>query len=455
MPPNFFSGLSSVAAFAMGVKTIVSEINSLANQIAPFFVCIAFVLLVFGIMRGFLQNDTRHFFGNLLRVVILVVLIGNWQTMASIVTNAVTAFCNGQTSSNFFGTTSGGAPGTGQLNLAQLQNTIFEKGLGLIASESALQELLNMLSPINHAVCVVLFGIYLLALLLCELIVALMNLIQQCLLIFLGLYVPIGFAEFSIPSLRGQAEGFFKTYIGVQCWPIGWLFVNIVTIALFQGLAAPNPEDPGQIVLAIVVCVPILLWVVIGYALAPFYAQKIVMRGGAEIQAFAGAMISAVGGTSGAVYGGAFALTRGAQSGLNRLAQAIRTRRSDGDSNSRSAINNGDQGNDSSGDQGANAENVDNHLWPERRETQSGGAVNGGVLGGGDKARALVWGITKVIDAGEFASKTVGNVAGTLGSLVADASGNRIGPERNFSFPQIRRNRPNRSSQRAADYLNQ
>lgn len=455
MLPNFFSGLSSVASFVSGVQNIVSEMNSLANQIAPFFVCIAFVLLVFGTMRGFLQNDTRHFFGNLVRVVILVAMIGNWQTMATIITSAVNAFCNGQTSSNFFATTNGGAPGTGQLNLAQLQKTIFDKGLGLIASESAWQQLLNMLSPLNHALCLVLFGIYLLALLVCELIVALMNLLQQCLLIFLGLYVPIGFAEFSIPSLRGQAEGFFKTYIGVQCWPIGWLFVNIVTIALFQGLASPNPEDPGQIILAIVVCVPIVLWVVIGYALAPFYAQKIVVRGGAELQAFAGAMISAVGGTSGAVYGEAFALGRGANLGLNRLAHAIGNRNRDGGSGSRLANSNDDPGNDPNGHQGSYAENLDKHLRPEHREVQQGGAANRAILAGGDKARALVWGITKVIGAGEFASKTVGNVATTLGSLVADASGNRIGPERNFSFPQIRRNRPNRSSQRAADYLNQ
>src|SRR5580692_7094549 len=129
MPPNFFSGLSSVAAFAMGVKTIVSEINSLANQIAPFFVCIAFVVLVFGCMRGFLQNDTKHFFGNLLRVVILVVLIGNWQVIEGSVNNAVNAFCNLQVNANFF--TSTNTTGTGHLNLANLELAISTKAVGV------------------------------------------------------------------------------------------------------------------------------------------------------------------------------------------------------------------------------------------------------------------------------------------------------------------------------------
>src|SRR5580692_7284035 len=129
MPPNFFSGLSSVAAFAMGVKTIVSEINSLANQIAPFFVCIAFVLLVFGSMRGFLQNDTKHFFGNLLRVVILVVLMGNWPVIEGSINNAVNALCNLQVNSNFFAATN--ANSAGHLNLADLELTISTKAVGV------------------------------------------------------------------------------------------------------------------------------------------------------------------------------------------------------------------------------------------------------------------------------------------------------------------------------------
>jgi hypothetical protein len=454
MLSNLFSSFGPVASFLSGLQQILPTMNSLAGQVAPFLICIAFVLLVFGSMRGFLQNDTKHFFGNLLRVVILVVLVGNWPVIEGSINNAVNAFCNLQVNSNFF--TSTNATGAGRLNLANLELIISEKAAGVKSSQPGWQQaLMALVSPITHPLCQILYGIYLLALLLCELIAVGMNLLQQCILIFLNLYVPIGFAEFSIPSLRGQAETFFKAYLGVQCWPIGWVLANIVTVALLQGLTPPNPEDSGAIVIAIIVCVPVLIWMMIGYILAPFYVQKIVMRGGGEIQAFAGAMIAAVGGTTGAVYGQAFALGRGATLGLSPLTQAVRTRDPgrNGGSTRRPMDAGDDQGKGHSDEQGATAENLLGHVVPGFNEIQPGGDA---MARAGDKARALGgWGLTKVIDAGEFAARTAGNVASTVGSLVADASGNRIGPERYFSFPQIRQNKPNRSSQRAANYVNQ
>jgi hypothetical protein len=198
MLSNLFSSFGPVASFLSGLQQILPTMNAVAGQVAPFLVCIAFVLLVFGSMRGFLQNDTKHFFGNLLRVVILVVLIGNWPVIAGSVNNAVSAFCNLQVNSNFFTSTS--ATGAGHLNLANLELTISTKAVGVTSSQPAWQQaLMAIVSPITHPLCQILYGIYLLALLLCELIAVGMNLLQQCILIFLNLYVPIGFAEFSIP----------------------------------------------------------------------------------------------------------------------------------------------------------------------------------------------------------------------------------------------------------------
>jgi len=454
MLSNLFSNFGPVASFLSGLQQILPTMNVLAAQVAPFLICVAFVLLVFGSMRGFLQNDTKHFFGNLLRVVILVVLIGNWPRIEGSINNGVNAFCNLQINSNFFTATN--ASSSGHLNLTALELTISTKAVGAKSTEPGWQQaLMAVVSPITHPLCQILYGIYLLALLLCELIAVGMNLLQQCILIFLSLYVPIGFAEFSIPSLRGQAETFFKAYLGVQCWPVGWVLANIVTVALLQGLTPPNPEDSGAIVIAIIVCVPVLIWMVIGYILAPFYVQKIVMRGGGEIQAFAGAMIASVGGTTGAVYGQAFAIGRRATLGLSQLPQAVRNfdAGSNGGSTRRPMDAGDDQGKGYGDEPGATAENLLGHLVPGLNEIQSGGDA---MARAGDKARAVGgWGLTKVMDAGEFAARTAGNVASTLGSLVADASGNRIGPERYFSFPQIRQNKPNRSSQRAANYVNQ
>jgi hypothetical protein len=453
MLPNLFSSFGSIVSFLSGLQQILPQMNSIAKQVAPFFVCIAFVILVFGSMRGFLQNDTKHFFGNLLRVVILVVLIGNWQLIESFVNSAVGAFCTLQISSNFFASTN--LTGGGHLNLTNLEQSISAKAVGVKSSQPGWQQaIVAILSPITHPLCQILYGIYLLALLLCELIAVGMNLLQQCILIFLELYVPIGFAEFSIPSLRGQAETFFKAYLGIQCWPIGWVLANIVTVALLQGLTPPNPEDSGAIVIAIIVCVPVLIWMVIGYILAPFYVQKVVMRGGAEIQAFAGAMIAGVGGTTGAMYGEAFAIGKGAAFGLNQLAQGVGSRNAGNRPSARRSLDdNSNQVKESNGEQGPGAENLLGHLVPGLNEVHQGWDAIGAA---GDKARAIgVLGLTRVMGAGEYAARTAGNMASSLGALVADASGNRIGPERNFSLPQRRRSAPNRSSQRAANYLNQ
>jgi hypothetical protein len=450
MPSNLFSGVTS---FLSGLLKIIPGMNSVAGQVAPFCVCVAFVLLVFGCMRGFLQNDTRHFFGNLVRIVILVALIGNSQTLESAIENAVSAFCNLQVSSGF----SSNSNGAGRLDLSGLFGTIAQKAIGAngsqnVGSQNALQQIISTINTLTHPLCLILYGIYVLALLLCEFIAAGMNVLQQCIIIFLNLYVPIGFAEFSIPSLRGQAETFFKAYIGVECWPVGWVLANIVTVNLLQGITPPNPEDAGALVLAIILCVPLVLWMVIGYVLAPFYVQKVVMRGGAELQAFAGAMISAVGGTSAAVYGGAFAMAKSATLGLSQGIGAIKNPIGRGISGAQQTNNASNQGNGSNGQQGIGLDDVLDYLLPGYRAIEQSGGSNGGPA---DRARNLGgWGLSKAMDAGEFAARTAGSMANTLGALVADASGNRIGPERNF-LPQIKRNSQNRSSRRAADYLNQ
>jgi hypothetical protein len=458
MPTSVFSGLTTLTSFASNLTQIIPNIQNLAYQIGPFFYCIAFVLLVYGCMRGFLHNDTQRFFGNVLRVVILIALTGSWPAIKGAVSNAVNAFCSVQVNSNLFSQTNISGLGlqsnsndSGQLNVSALESVIMQKGLAQM-TPSWQQTVMNFLSPVTHYLCMILYAIYLLALLICQLIVAGMNLLQQCILILFDLYVPIGLAEFSVPNLRGQAETFFKAYLGVQCWSIGWILANVVTVALFNCLIPPSAENAIAIVLAIVVCVPIVLWMVIGYVIAPFYVQKVVMRGGAELQAFAGAMISAVGGTSGAFYGGAFAMGKRANLGLNQGIGAIKHVVANASSGARQNNNSGNQGNSSNGQPGSGIDDELGAFLPGYREMEESGGSNGGTA---DRARNLgVWGLTKAMDAGEFAARTAGNMANTLGALVADAGGYRIGSE-NFYLPRMQRNAPNRSSRRAANYLNQ
>jgi hypothetical protein len=451
VPTTIFSSLTSVTSALAGLQSIVPQIKTLAIQIQPFCYCIAFVMLVFGTIRGFLRNDTQHFFSNLVRVVILVALMGSWPAIENAIGNAVNSFCDVQVGSYFYAST--GSNSSGRLNLAWLESTIAQKAAGINPSQPGWETALSWaLSPTSHLLNLVLYGTYLLTLLLCDLIAVGMNLLQQCIIIFFDLYVPIGFAEFSIPNLRGQAEIFFRAYVGVQCWPIGWILANIVAVALLNGLTPPTAENAAAIVVAIVLCIPVVLWIVIGYVLAPFYVQKVVMRGGAEIQAFAGAMISAVGGTSGAVYGGAFALAKKATVGLSQGIGAIKYPIANASSGAQQNNNSGNQGDSSNVQQGSGLDDELDAFLPGYRGIERSGGLHGGSP---DSARNLgVWGLTKAMDAGEFAARTAGNMANTLGALVADGSGYRIGSE-NFALPRMQRNWPNRSSRRAANYLNQ
>lgn len=478
--------LSSVSSFASGLAAIVTGMQKVADQIEPIFLCVAFVLLVFGTMRGFMQNDLRHFFGNLVRVVILVSLIGNWTLVTGIVSNAVNAACGLQISANFGVLTNNQTMTTSaRMDIGQLTQILGSKASGSITaivqgqttqpassqaqSANGLQQFLNWFNPASqvqqagqaalqsalstatHALCAVLYTVFLLALLFCELIVVLMEVLQNCILVFLGLYVPIGFAEFSIPSLRGQAEGFFKTYIGVQCWPIGWVFVNVITIALCKNLIAPNQENLGQLLIAILWCVPVLLWVVIGHILAPFYTQKIVVRGGAELQGFVGAMISAVGGATGSVYGTGFSFGRWGAQKLNSASHPKQSGGDRGHANTKSAYGNRAVANGSVDEHGFGAEHFSSDGIAG---TNTHGGTETNVKGALPGAMRLgVKGVGKLWDASEFGVRTAGNMANTLGALVADASGNRIGPEGRLSFPRFPGTKQNRSSRRAAGYV--
>jgi hypothetical protein len=522
MPANSSPLFFGTPWFVSSFNQIVTGMQTISDQILPVFLSTAFVLLVFGAMRGFLQPDARHFLGNLLRAIILTALIGNWQGVTSVITNAANAFCNLQIQTNFGLFGSGTITTTARLDISQLANLIQQKASGgyLPASavtrsqpvaqaqaatepqawwQQAMQTLLNgagvaakgasnmavgvanfagspitqtqqaaqsavqnyVLSPMTHYLCLVLDAIFTLALLLCELIVILMELLQRCILVFLSLYVPVGFAEFSIPSLRGQAQAFFKTYIGVQCWPVGWVFVNIVTLALLQNLVSPNPENVGQLLWAIVLSVPVLFWVVIGHILAPFYAQKLVTRGGAELQTLAGAMIAAVGGTSASLFGDAFALGRKGVNWLDKQAQSNQSpnRRGVSVSSSHRDAAGGwagwSNGEGNSGGHGFGSDDLSGALIPGPNQVRRAESEMEEKIGRfGSKMRTDgFWTLRKAMALGEFGTKTAGNLARTLGALVADASSHRIGPESGFSFPGIRRSTRNRSSQRAMDYL--
>jgi hypothetical protein len=433
------------------LQEIIAAMQNIQRQLQPLAIVVAFVLLVFGTMRGFLEPDSRKFMLNLLRAIIIVCLIGHWFQIKQWLGYAAEGLSQYRISANVTALGQGSRQITVGENVDQIRSIINEKitqksdgqnqlnGWDLLNPFQAAQKLFN--ANVSHLLSAVLWHIYMGTLFVCEWIIVMMNFLQQAIVVFLDLYVPIALAEFSIRSLQSQGQIFFKTYIGIHAWPVGWVFANLVTFALLQALQAPHADNPVEILAAIVWSVPVLLWVIIGHVIGPFYAQKVVTRGGTELQAFAGAMVATVGGTTASAYAGAFRFGAGKLRGFGQsvVGQKRRSETAD-DAGSESSVGWSD-----ASDFGGCYQGAGKH---ERRGRSAGWAR--GLLG---------YGVEKSAQASDFAagvSETGGNLASTLGVAISSASGNRIGPEGGFRFGSFRKTDPaaNRSSMRARTYLN-
>src|ERR1700719_5057705 len=108
-----------------------------------------------------------------------------------------------------------------------------------------------------------------------------MQFVQKVVVVAFKLYTRIAVAEYAHRSLRSKAVGFFLTFVGVLTWPVGWSLVNTVTLGIFKSLPAPQDQNFATLMIAIVLAIPVLLWVLIGHVIAPVFVQKVVIRGGA------------------------------------------------------------------------------------------------------------------------------------------------------------------------------
>jgi hypothetical protein len=433
------------------LQEILASMQNIERQLQPISIVVGFVLLVFGTMRGFLEADSRKFMFNLLRAIIIVCLIGHWFQIKQWLGYAAEGLIQFKVDVNLAAVAQGSRQVAVGENVDEIRSIIAEKvtqtsdgksqlgGSDLLNPIQAAQKLFN--ANVSHLLSAVLWHIYMGTLFICEWIMVMVCFLQQAIVVFLDLYVPIALAEFSVRGLQNQGEAFFKSYIGVHAWPVGWVFANLVTLALLHALSAPHSDNPVEILGAIVWSVPILLWVIIGHVIGPFYAQKVVARGGAELQTFAGAMIAAVGGTTGAAYAGA--LRFGARQLRGFGESALYPKR-----------------NSEVGGGGVLEESSSN--WTGQPDFMGSGASgNASVRSGkgvGDWMRRFAGaGIelgARTNDIAAGASETGGSLASTMGSMIANASGYRLGPEGNFRIGSFRKSELNRSSQRARNYLN-
>jgi hypothetical protein len=296
-------------------------------------------------MREFLYPEPRRFFEAILRAVLLVASISfatnfiDWLNQAAQALAELPAAEQVNLGGESYSIKPGHAPAITQFEgvlQAKIIGSDFSKdgsGNGAVNVQKAPQFSSNPLDLgkdvgiawsyiagfAQNLAWEILFAIYLLCLLLCKVIIILMQFVQKVVVFGFKLYTPIALAEYAHRSLKSKALGFFLTFAGVLTWPVGWSLVNTVTLGIFKSLPAPQNQNFATLMIAIVLAIPVLLWVLIGHVLAPIFVQKAVIRGGAVIQAFAGTVFSAVGASSMALYGGGLA---GSASWLAQMKQS-------------------------------------------------------------------------------------------------------------------------------------
>jgi hypothetical protein len=244
----FFVATADGTAINLHLQEILASMQNIERQLQPISIVVGFVLLVFGTMRGFLEADSRKFMLNLLRATIIVCLIGHWFQVKQWLGYAADGLTQYKVDVNLAAVGQGSRQVAVGENVDEIRSIIAEKvtqksdgksqlgGSDLFNPIQAAQKLFN--ANVSHLLSAVLWNIYMGTLFICEWIMVMVSFLQQAIVVFLDLYVPIALAEFSVRGLQNQGEAFFKSYIGVHAWPVGWVFANLVTLALLQALSS-------------------------------------------------------------------------------------------------------------------------------------------------------------------------------------------------------------------------
>ncbi len=339
-----YTSLTGVLDRFLNLEPLANSIEGVLNDYRPAAYAIAFLLLVVGTIREFLDPETRRFLHAVLRAVLLVATISfasnfiDWCDQAARALAQLPAARQVNFGNLSYSMKPGEAPTIVQLEQvlqAKIEGTGLHKGRSESNSANTQSSPQFSANPLDFGKDVgiawsyiagftqnmlweILFAIYLLCLLLCKVIIILMQFLQEMVVIGFKLYTPIAVAEYAHRSLKSKAIGFFLTFIGVLAWPVGWSLVNAVTLGVFRSLPAPQNQNFATLMIAIVLAVPVLLWVLIGHVIAPIFVQKAVIRGGAVIQGFAGTIFSTVGAGSMAIYSSGLAASANGFGNINR-----------------------------------------------------------------------------------------------------------------------------------------
>jgi hypothetical protein len=236
----------------------------------------------------------------------------------------------------------------------------------------------------------------------------------------------------------------------VLIWPVGWSLVNAVTMGILKSVPAPGGQNFVTLLIAIVAAIPVFLWILIGYVVAPIYVQKVVTRGGAAIQGFVGTMISTVGQSSAAAVAGALGAPAAVLSvGRGNGGRGGQKTRSEGSSPGSERMFAESGGGTVSGF----GDSSESYAAPGERRHGVGGVfgIGAGVIGAG---AAMAKPVAAVMAAGGPVARRFGSAAQFIGHAAAEGAGETSGMEsRAIRLIDDGSRRANRSSLRARGYV--
>lgn len=281
-------------------KVFLNPLQELAKQLIVVSRSLAFIMLVWSMVSRLSSPLHQEFWPTVLRKLVLTAIMGLGNEliyMADSEVNAVLAMpinvtssdgsqitdslgatpdMIGQRWSKIFGEVQNPVPQSGQQSQS---NGIFGLIPGANTVSGLWNEAKNIAWNIIHAIW---RGVQLLAMIF----LSGLYLLQRILLIAGGVYYPIAIGQMGSRTLRNTGLNFLLSYLGLFAWPIGWGIVNLGVLVAIATNPARTNVTIEDLLRSLMIGVPVVFWIFLGYILAPFCIQKIVARGGAAIQPF-------------------------------------------------------------------------------------------------------------------------------------------------------------------------
>jgi hypothetical protein len=276
---------------------LLNPLEELAGQLIVVSRSLAFIMLVWSTVSRLSGHRHEEFWPTILRSVVLVAVMGLGNQLIYLADNEVNAIVqmpihvtasDGSTLADTLGTTPKMIGQQWSKIFGEVQNPVPQQsqGNGIVGMIPGVNEVSGLWNEAKNITWNIIHAIWRGAQLLAMIFLSGLYVLQRVLLIAGGVYYPIAIGQMGSRTLRNTGLNFLLSYLGLFAWPIGWGIVNLGVLAAIATNPARTNVTTEDLVRSLVMGLPVVLWIILGYVLAPFCIQKIVAKGGAAIQPF-------------------------------------------------------------------------------------------------------------------------------------------------------------------------